>query len=788
MRMRLRSLAAIALFGSLAGCAPSPASPPQSAATTRTVPRAAGGHAAHAPPPPAPRDDGQLPDTATPLGYELSLWIDPEQPTFHGTTEIFVEVPAPTYHVVLHARDMTITSAGAGAGTETFHATATKRLAHGGVVPEELVLTFDRELPAGKAQIHVEYSAPFAPDLAGLYRVQENGQWYAYTQFEATDARRAFPCFDEPRYKTPFRVRIHAPPGTTALANTPPDPSAPENAESEGDPGVTFAATSPLPTYLVAFAVGPFDMISAQGGEVPIRVVTTRGRSGLGGLALETAQALLAELSNYFDMKYPYPKLDLVAVPDFGAGAMENPGLVTFRDTLILLDREHVTTSTRRSQAIVIAHEFAHQWFGDLVTMRWWDDLWLNEGFATWAAAKMVDRWRPSFGASLEQIAGEQGVMDLDALASARAVREPVRSTDEAREAFDGITYDKGAAVLRMLESWLGPDIFRRGVQHYLEENAWKTARADDLFRAIDFVSAQHVAPLANAFLDQPGVPEILTSWTCSGPSAGKLELRPSEWRPLGEERREGPRSWMLPVCIVSDTQKGKSCFTVSGEPIARSLGTSCPAWVHPNAAQAGYYRFVLDRPKLVALASAARSLAPAERMGLVSNAWAGVRQGAITARTLLDVLPAFDADGSRLVVDQVVAALFGIDWALVDNGSRRAFRRYVASRLGARKRALGWEDKKPAADDDRALERRTVIWALGELAADPATLDEAERYAVRWLRDPSSVPGDIATLAVPLASKRAGAARLAELRAAARAAKTPQDRTIALRSMGMFD
>jgi aminopeptidase N len=782
MRRRLTALAAIAIGAAHSDCAPDPAGPGHAAVAPAMAAQPAE-DAAHAPPPPAPRDDGRLPDTATPLAYDLSLWVDPTLPTFHGTTEIAIDVPAATRHVVLHGRDLTVTRAQASAGTATFRAWAAIRLAHGGVVPEELVLTFDRPLPAGKAQLRIDYTAPFAADLAGLYRVQENGQWYAYSQFEATDARRAFPCFDEPRYKTPFRVRIHAPQGMMALSNAPPASPPPTAAEA-----VTFAATPPLPTYLVAFAVGPFDVLAGQDGEVPIRVVTTRGRSGLAGLALETAESLLGQLADYFDMAYPYPKLDLVAVPDFGAGAMENPGLVTFRDTILLVDRERATTSIRRTQASVIAHEFAHQWFGDLVTMQWWDDLWLNEGFATWAAAKMVDRWKPSFGASLEQVAGAQGVMDLDALESARAVREPVHSTAEAREAFDGITYDKGAAVLRMIESWLGPDTFRRGIQHYLEENAWKTARADDLFKAIDFVSAQHVAPLAAAFLDQPGVPEVLTSWTCSGPSAGKLELRPSEWRPLGEERHDGPRSWTLPVCVVSDTQKAKSCFTVNGEPIARSLGPSCPSWVYPNAAQAGYYRFVLDRPKLVTLASNARSLGPAERLGLVSNAWAGVRQGAITARTLLDVLPAFDADGSRLVVDQVVSALAGIDWALVDDGSRAAFRRYVASRLGARKRSLGWEDKKPSPDDDRALERRTVVWALGELAEDPATLDEAERYAARWLRDPSSVPGDIATLAVPLASKRAGAARLAELRAAARAATTPQDRTIALRAMGMFD
>jgi aminopeptidase N len=652
------------------------------------------------------------------------------------------------------------------------------------VVPDELVLSFAQPLPQGAARITLEYSAPFGAELSGLYRVQEDGRWYVYSQFEATDARRAFPCFDEPGFKTPFDVRIVSPSGTIAVANSPESPFSGQDA----DRAHVFATTPPLPTYLVAMAVGPFDVAEGARTPVPIRMITTHGRAGMAGLALDTAAALLEKLTAYFDIRYPYAKLDLVAVPDFSAGAMENPGLVTFRDVLLLVERERATTSLKRAQAEVIAHEFAHQWFGDLVTMQWWDDLWLNEGFATWAAAKMVDAWHPTFGATLEQIAGEQGVMDTDALETARAVREPVRSTSEAREAFDGVTYDKGAAVLRMLESWVGPDTFRRGVQKYLNDNAWKNARAADLFKAIDFVSAQTVAPLANAFLDQTGVPELLLHWTCSGPSAGKLELRQSEWRPLGEDRSGGPRSWTLPVCIASDTQHAKTCFTVGAEPLSRSLGAACPSWVYPNADQAGYYRFVLDRRQLTTLAAAARSLDAAERLGLLSNAWAAVRQGAIAPSALLDVLPSFDGETNRLVVDQVAGTLAGFDQALVDDAARPAFRRYLTKRLLPRKRSLGWEDAKTPTTDDRALERRTVLWMLGEIAGDEATLAEAERYAARWLADPSSVPSDVAALAVPLASKRSIAVRLSELRAAAKRAATPEDRAIALRAMGWFD
>jgi cytosol alanyl aminopeptidase len=754
--------------------------------------RAPAGEVSPAPAPPSPtpppaREDGRLPATAVPQAYRVALAIDPTKPRFSGKTTIAIDLLQPTYSVVLNARDMTVSRAVARSAGVEIAASATPRLASGGVTPEELVLGFARPLPAGPAVIEIEYDAPFADDLAGLYRVEEQGRWYAYTQFESTDARRAFPCFDEPGFKTPYDVTITAPAGMVALANSP------ETAASLADGGVlhTFASSPPLPSYLVAVAVGDFDIVEGRKDPFPIRVVTTKGRGRLAGLALDVAAGLVDKLGEYFDMRYPYAKLDLVAVPDFAAGAMENPGLVTFRDVLLLVDPRRTTTSSRRAQAEVIAHEFAHQWFGDLVTMKWWNDIWLNEGFATWAEAKIVDQWRPNFGATMGQIANIEHVMDTDALRSARAVREPVRSTSDAMEAFDGITYQKGAAVLRMIESWLGPDVFQRGVQRYVHENAWKNASADDLFKALDFVSTQKVDELASGFLDHAGVPQVFSSYKCTG-ATGRLELRQSEWHPLGDA--EGARdrhAWMLPVCVAVDGQKSRNCFTLGADPIARDPGAhSCPAWIYPNANQAGYYRFLVERDKLFALAHAGRALDPTERLGLVSNAWAGVRQGAIASGALLDFLPLFDAESNRYVVEQIIDALRGVDQALVEDDVRAAYQKYVGARLAARKHALGWwpPSGHEEADDDLALERRSVLWALGELANDATTLSEADRYAKAWLRDRSNVSADTATVAVPLASIGAGEARLVELREAAKNAPAPEDRVIAIRAMGMFD
>jgi cytosol alanyl aminopeptidase len=733
--------------------------------------------------PPPPREDGRLPPTATPQRYSLELRIDPSVGRFSGLTTIQVTVPQATSYVVLHGRDLHVTRALARARSMEIAATATERLGTGGVVPEELVLTFSQPLPMGTAAIEVAYDAPFAADLAGLYRVEEGGAWYAYTQFESTDARRAFPCFDEPGFKTPYDVTIAAPRGQIALANSP------ETGMTDTGDGFVvhhFDTSRPLPSYLVAFAVGDFDVVEGQSSPFPIRAVTTKGKGGLTALALEASAALIARLGEYFDVRYPYPKLDIVAVPDFAAGAMENPGLVTFRDVLLLLDPKHATTATRRTQAVVIAHEFAHQWFGDLVTAEWWDDIWLNEGFATWAEAKMVDAWKPSFGATIEQISDVQHTMDIDALQSARAVRQPVHTSSEAMEAFDDLTYEKGAAVLRMIEAWLGPDTFRRGVQRYIHENAWKNARADDLFKALDFVSAQKVGELAGGFLDKPGVPSVLVEWKCSG-TRNKADLRQSEWRPLGTAAQPA-RTWTIPACIATDTQKSKSCVTLGADPITRTIG-ACPSWLYPNAEEAGYYRFAMDRPQLLALTRNIRVLDAADRLGLVSNAWAAVRQGSIDASTLLDVLPSFDGENHPVVVDQIVDVLREVNAALVDASDREAFQRYVSARMAVRKGALGWEPGRGGqGEDDRALERRSVLGILGELGHDKRTLDEAEKYAQRWLKDPAGIPADVAAAAVPLASLRAGAVRLDELRAAAKSAKNPEDRVLAVRAMGMFD
>ena len=738
---------------------------------------------------PPPRDDGHLPALATPLHYALSFDIDPRTTTFAGSARIDVEIPARTSHVVLNGHALSISDARALVGDVPHPARASWRGAHGARPEntEELVLTFDPPLEAGRATLAITYSAPFDQELSGLYRVADGGNWYAFTQFEATDARRAFPCFDEPGFKVPFGVTVTVPKGMVAFANTPEQ----KREDAGGKTTFHFADTPPLPSYLVALAAGELEVKDlARTTKPPIRLITVKGKTSQGALALEATSGLVDALATWFGIPYPYEKLDIVAVPDFAAGAMENAGLVTFREELLLLDPARASVRARRSQALVVAHELAHQWFGDLVTAAWWDDLWLNEGFATYMEWRIVDKWKPAFGAKTDAVVDMLGVMDLDALASARAVRQPVVSTSEADEAFDGITYEKGGAVLRTIENWIGEEAFQRGVRDYLTSNAWKSVHADRLFSALDRASGKDVTQMAATYLDRAGVPEITAQIQCDHGSRWHIELGQEAWRPLGSKVPEDlERAWTIPVCVLAQGEAKPQCADLAYGAPSIVAGRKCPTWVHPNVANS-YYRFALSEAETTKLGRARKDLDVAGRVSVLSNAWAAVRAGKLKPAVMLKLLPLFDDDSARQVVEQSVAVLNSMSLTLVEDAARPAFKKLVTARLANRKKDLGWAPRKEEAygSGDEAILRRTVMWAMGELAEDDATLREADEQAVKWLADATSVDSDTAAVALDLASRRAGPERLAQLLTTAKSAKNREDRILALKAMGGFE
>ena len=777
----VRCLAPLASFVVLS-CAAEPPPPPPPPAVVPILPPAVVLPSQTRPP---PREDGRLPALAAPLHYELSLEVDPNQPRFSGKVRILVQVPAVTSYVVLHGRGLNVRSAAAqvGAGfTEGVPASAAARVSHGGHAPDEIVLTFDRPLATGQAVLNLSFDAAFDDSLAGLYRVKEDGRWYAYTQFEATDARRAFPCFDEPGFKVPFNVSVVAPAGLMAISNMP------EQHQESVSGGIRFdfATSPPLPTYLVAVAVGDFEVRAGQTSPLPIRLVTTKGKAHLGGLALEDTAALVGELSRYFHVGYPYPKLDIVAVPNFAAGAMENAGLITFRDELLLLDEKHASQRARMSSAEVIAHELAHQWFGDLVTTAWWNDLWLNEGFASWAQDKVIERWKPSFRTHAERLLGLADVMTTDSLASARAVRQPVRSTGEANEAFDGLTYVKGAAILGMIEHSMGGLAFQRGIESYMRTNAWKAATADDLLHALDQASGKNISLIAASFLDRPGVPVVTVAADCKSRPAS-LIVTQSSWHLLGATTSaNAPAPWIIPLDIRTDSGGSSELLT---QPSATAPVAKCPTWISPNDGGFNYYRYALDEKRWTALAKTLPTMDVENRLGFVTNLWAGVRSGGLSPDVLLRLLPSFDTEQDRVVVDAEIAALSGVSHALVTDAARPAFAKYVLARLAPHQHPAAGSAHKGEVQTptDEALERRALFAALGNLADEPATLDEASRLTSSWLADPSTVDPDLARAAVVLGSRKAGPERIAALRAAMKGAKNPYDRKTAMLALGGF-
>jgi len=732
-----------------------------------------------------------LPDVAVPTAYSLSLWVDPSQETFRGVAQIAVTLQGPTRFVVLHARDMTIDTATVTSGTDLLTARTTLRRGAGGAFPEELVLTLPRVVE-GQVTLEIAYHANFASDLQGLYRVRVGDDWYAFTDFEPTDARRAFPCFDEPARKAPVSLVLHTPPGVLAVSNMPAAAPIPR------DPGLRweFPPTPPQATYLTAFAVGPFDVHTGPQSPLPVRVLAVRGRAHLGAQAAQTAAAHIALLADYFDRPYPYPKLDLLAVPDFVHGAMENPGLITYRDTLLLLDPQRASTGAQRAMAGVTAHELAHQWFGNLVTMAWWDDLWLNEGFATWMTWTVLQRWDPSLTTHLDAVRNGASARHLDGLAGARAIRQPVRSTADALARFDGTTYGKGAALITMLEAWMGPTTFRDGLRAYMRTHAFGNATAADLLRALETASGLPVTRVGESFLEVPGVPRVDVTLRCEASAPPRVELAQTRFSANGVVASGSTPApgWHIPICLrygTGPTPAGPSrrqCVVLSEASTRVDLESPrCPTWLDPNDGATGYYWYRLSSDGFASLLARAPTLDPAAQLAILANLEALTRAGEVPAGVWLDALTRFAQSTSPDVAERVAEALWGVERTMVTEASRPAFVRWVRALLGPRARRLGW-----AATGGSVARRhdfpRATLWALGMLGDDPATLARAETVATAWLRDPASVDGDHAAIALALASRHADATRFDALVATLARATTPQARELALGALGTFD
>ncbi len=695
----MRSALLAVLLVACAGSPPEPPKPP-------VVPSSASGGPALAavPDPPGMAPPlGRLPPGVQPSHYALELRIDPKKDRFSGTVDIEVELAHPKRVIWLHGKKLNVTRAVAGALNATYREEAS------GVA----ALTFPSALPAGHHTLHLEWDAAFGRQLRGLYRVDRNGESYAFTQFEAIAAREALPCFDEPRFKTTFDVAIEAP--TVALANT--------SEQAKSGTRTVFRKTEPLPTYLLAWAVGPLDIVegkippnAVRTTALPFRAVAAKGRGKDLAHALKHTGAILATLESWFGIAYPYDKLDVVAVPD-REGAMENAGLVTFAEYLLLIDDKTATLSQKRAYTAVMAHELAHQWFGDLVTMPWWDDVWLNEAFATWMGTRATQLYQPDTNAEVFHLDRIHDAMGVDALTHARAIRQPIESEHDITNAFDSITYQKGSAVLSMFEQHLGRDAFQKGIRSYLAAHRHGNATSEDLLAAL----GPSVAAPFRTFLERPGVPYLDVKVGCAG--APKLSIAQSRYFPLGSTG-DAAQTWKVPFCARLPSGK-QACALLESATTELPLD-SCPAWVMPNADAAGYYRFGLSKEQLSALLTKGwPTLSSRERLATADAVRIGFSRGTARAADVFGDLAAMANDP----FPSVAAAPMGMaqvarEW-LFETPLRARVEAWSRKLYGKTGAALGW---KPAKNEtaERTILRQSVLSFLAFTARDPAVRKEA--------------------------------------------------------------
>jgi cytosol alanyl aminopeptidase len=639
---------------------------------------------------PIPR--GPLPQSVTPRHYRIDLTLLPENERYSGETQIRISLAEPAALIWLHGNDLAVSEA-------YVLDAAGRRMAarYAQVDPSGIAkLSLPQPLAAGAATLVFRYDAPFrTADIDGLARIETQGRHYAVSELYPADARRVFPSFDEPRFKTPFDVTITTRRGYVAITNSPEIRSEPVSTDLQR---VTFATSKPLSTYLLTFAAGDFDVVSAKSmppnavrdRPIPLRGVAVRGKGAKLRYALENTAGILSELETYFGVPYPYDKLDLLTFPNYD-GAMESAAAITYGESVLLMD-EKASLIQKREYAYVHAHELSHQWFGNLVTPSWWDDLWLNESFATWIGHRTTARWAPGRDFDRDNLHAGLSTMDQDSRIGARALRLPVAAASDMAASRNILIYSKGNAVLAMFEGYAGADAFRRGVQLYMHRFPFAVVRAEDFLRTLEEGSrSPGVAQALRSFIDQPGVPLLSADWRCNG-NALEVDLAQSRSLPLGS-RLLAQQRWTLPVCIAYDQAgaRQKRC-TLLGETHRKVTFPirQCPRTVMPNAEGTGYYRYSVPPQRFAALLDEVPRLDAAEALVLEDSLAAEVAAGRMDAATYLAAVPTFARHSAW---DVAIAPLPRLEFFLrhlVRDDERAQGRLYVQRVYEPRLRQIG--------------------------------------------------------------------------------------------------
>jgi aminopeptidase N/puromycin-sensitive aminopeptidase len=722
----------------------------------------------------------RLPEVARPDNYKLTFTPDLEKATFEGEETITLHVVKPTSQITLNSADIDFHDVSIASGGATQQATVTSEKDK-----EMVVLTVDKPLAAGSASIHITYTGILNSEMRGLYLGKDRqGRKYAASQFEATDARRAFPSFDEPDYKATFDITAVADKGMVAISNQKVISDTPGPGEKHT---VTFATSAKMSSYLAALVVGNFEYIEGEADGIPIRVYSTPGKKEINKFALESAEHILTYFDKYFGIKYPYGKLDLIGLPDFSAGAMENTGCITFREILLQIDEQRGSVGLKKEIASVISHEMAHQWFGDLVTMKWWDDIWLNEGFATWMSSKPIEAWKPEWKFELDDVRDAAGTMNVDSLASTRPIHQAAETPAQIQELFDGIAYGKAAAVLRMLEAYLGEDTFRAGVNAYISQHRYANATADDFWLAQAKTSHKPVDQIMPTFVKQSGVPIVNVKAQCSGNSTNVTLTQQRYYLDRAKFDAGNDEVWQIPVCLKGSAGSAAKCELITKKEETVSL-PGCSTWVIANANATGYYRTAFQADAVKALAADAETkLTAGERIASQADIWASVRVGREPVGDYLAFVQGLQTDRNGAVLEEVMGRLHYIGEYLVEGADRDSFRIWMRQLLTPAFNELGLERKPGDSDEQRALRGR-LFNALGYDARDPQVLAQARKLVDKFMDDPASVDREVAGGAFPLAALSGDGAFYDKIMAAIKTAKSPEEYYGYLSTLEKFD
>jgi puromycin-sensitive aminopeptidase len=711
----------------------------------------------------------RLPRTVLPKRYDLTLAPDLPAATFAGTVDIEVVVAEATDRIVLNAIELEVTEAWVGQGEDRLAAAISYD-----EEAERVELALPSALTPGGAVVSLQFTGVLNDKLRGFYRSTfkddaDAEHVIATTQFEATDARRAFPCWDEPDCKAVFAVTLHVAPGLTAVSNA---ALIADEAGPDGTREVRFADTMAMSTYLVAFIVGPLEVTEAVDVDgTPLRIVCPPGRLDLTPFGLEVGAYSLRYLADYFDIPYPGDSMDMVAIPDFAFGAMENLGCVTFRETLLLADPSKTTQGEQQNVVDVIAHELAHMWFGDLVTMGWWNGIWLNEAFATFMEMKVTDAFRPAWDRWVSFGLSRTVAFDTDALATTRPIEYPVISPADAEGMFDVLTYEKGAAVVRMLEQYLGEDRFRAGIRHYMATHAYGNTETTDLWDAIEAATGEPVRRIMDSWIFQGGHPIVTVEARAEG---RVLRLSQERFRYLADP--DDTARWAIPLQLRYGTESGDVVYAtelLDGDELEIDLPEAV-TWVVANAEGAGFYRVHTSGPLRDALADRAGELSDIERYGLVDDTWASVLAGTSSAEDFIALAERLAAERDVSVWRRILGGLAELDRVMTAD-QRAALQARARALIGPALERLGWDPSPDDSDRDREL-RGALIGAAVTLAGDPDAEAKARALFARVRTDADSVEANVAAAVVRAVATVATAEDVDALIEGFRAGATPQE------------